>query len=485
MTTQRQRSGRRAFLRAALAALPAGLTVACSNSIGPARLPKSPAKARVVVLAAHAASSAGGQAVPAWVEAARGAVEGLNTHPQPGVRLPPLDFGVFGADQAAGARTVGSSGQPFFNNDAYVDALAQRLTDGVDVLLFNATFPPGALVSLHQRRVLTSLAPLLAHERRQPTDYYPSALLLGRVQGEQLVLPLAVLPQLLRFDAAMLRAAGLGVPPPAQPWPWQQLIDAAQVLAGRARGRAVPQWLCDVTTLAPEIPIWQAGGEVIDVNDAVLLDQPAAIQGVTCWRDLVTRDRLVVPQSGVGAVPKDPARPYAIRAWGGYAASTFATPADADSPDLAAIATSWDVGLGFAPIPVGLPGGITPVTKIELQVGAGISASSRQPEAALAVLRALEAAVGPSLLVSARQPLAMKMLEQGRLDARLASAIAWGMQVGRASAADQVGVGSLLGGLRDVFPGYQHATGADPATACSAVAQALRARLSAMSSQAG
>jgi len=42
------------------------------------------------------------------VEAARGAVEGLNTHPQPGVRLPPLDFGVFGADQAAGARTVGS-----------------------------------------------------------------------------------------------------------------------------------------------------------------------------------------------------------------------------------------------------------------------------------------------------------------------------------------------------------------------------------------
>lgn len=466
---------RRTFLRHAALLVGAGITTGCTFT-PPLRVPTPAAARRLRVLAAYAGSPTAGDAEPSWLPAIRTAVEQLNASPARRSDGAPLDLTIFTADQAPGAYQPQAGGRRLLLLNAYFDALAERAATA-DVLLIDG----GYLLELNQRRLLAPLSDHLAQDlRRHPADYAPSTLTLGQVRGEQLLLPLAVLPQLLHFDGGMFRAAGLTPPPPDLPWTWQQLIDAAPALSRVGLGGAgLPHWPCLAPSLAPEIPIWQAGGEVIGADGAVLVDQLAAVQGATFWQDLVSRYHLFQPSAQPPLPLPHPDRPYAAVASGGFLATWFDLPIAYPAKTIADIGTHWDDGLGVAPIPVGAPGGTTPVTKLDLQLGGGVSASSKQPAAAFTALRELETTTGASFLLSARRSLATKMLEQGPIDRRLASALGWGMAVGRASRADQVGNGLALGTqqLRKVFVGYQNPTPMQPSLACAWAAQVLRQQL--------
>jgi hypothetical protein len=141
-----------------------------------------------------------------------------------------------------------------------------------------------------------------------------------------------------------------------------------------------------------------------------------------------------------------------------------------------AVADQADV-LGFAPIPAGAPTGDVPVTKLDLQVAGAGAARSPQPERAFRALRALEQALAPALLLSAIRPLAARRLKDGSTDPRLAQALGWGMNVGRASGADVLGADALFG-LYTILPGTYStkAPPKPPAEACAEVATLLRYR---------
>jgi ABC-type glycerol-3-phosphate transport system substrate-binding protein len=451
-----------------------GLTAGCALAPLPLQIPVPTVARPLRVLAAYTGSPAGGDSEPSWLPVIRSAVEHVNASALGKRVAARLELAVFSADQAPGAYQRQGDRRVLFAT-AYFDALAERAA-AADVLFVDGD----CLWELDQHQVLAPLTTLLAQDARQhPADYYPTVLTLGQTHGEQLLLPLAVLPQLMHFDGRLFRAAGLTPPPPDQPWTWQQLINAAPALSRVGLGGAgIPHWTCEVPSLAPEIPIWQAGGQVIGADGTVLVDQLAAVQGVTFWQDLVDRYHLIQTSSQPPLPVAHPNLPNATVAWGGFAATWFDLPTAYPAKSIADIGVHWEDGLGVAPIPVGVPGGTLPATKLVMTLGAGVSAASSEPARAFAALRDLEAAAGAGLLLSARRPLAVKMLEQGPIDRRFASALGWGMAVGRVSQADQVGRGTALAmQLGQVFVGYQNPTPLSPTLACAWAAQVLRQQL--------
>lgn len=471
-------ASRRSVLRAAAGALAVGLCSACSapvfSKVGVRR-----ALPTLTVLAATATSPSTGGPEQPWLAPLRAAVDRINATRQDELGAV-LDLRVFTTDQAPGSVTLGSNGQvKSYNTKAYVDALAGAVGERADLLVTAEGDGFGALTNLDHAKVLAALDTYLARERRgQQVDYSPGALGLARIAGRQVALPLQVQPWLMRYDATTFHAVGVAPPSPDRPWTWQQLIDLAPKLVQRdPQTGANVRWAFRVETLPPEVPIWQAGGDIVDPQNAVVLDQPAAVRGVTFWRDLETADHLDAPQTNAQRLTRDPARPHAIGTLGGgFAAATIET-ATRYAYTLADIAKDWDDGLGFAPIPAGAPGGDVPVTKLDLELAGAVAARSRRPDLAFAALRALEQALGPSLLLPAIRPLAAQRLKGDDVDARLATALGWGMAVGRASGADALGIDALLG-LEEVFPGtYSNNVPAKaPAQACADVARLLRYR---------
>ncbi|MGI8913177.1 MAG: ABC transporter substrate-binding protein, partial [Chloroflexota bacterium] len=444
---------RRSALRLLAGFLTVSLCSACSAPIF-SHAPVLRARPKLTLLAAHPGSSAIKTPEPAWLAPLRAAVDHLNATQQDQLGAT-LDLHVFSADQAPGSVTLDITGRvKTVNFTAYTNALAAAVTEQADLVVTAEESYFGALSNLDHASVLKILDAYLARERpNQQVAYYPGALALGRISGRQVALPLQVQPWLMRFDAAMFRAVGLTAPGPDKPWTWQQLIDAQSKLVQRSSTTGANlRWACRVESLPVEAPIWQAGGDVVNGQNAVVLDQPAAIQGVTFWRDLETVYHLDASKTFPPSFKRDPARPYALPTYhGGFAATAFQTLAGYGySP--AEIAQHWEEGLGFAPIPAGAPGGDVPVTKLALQLAGAVAVRSRQPELVFSALRALEQALGPALLLSAIRPLAMQRLKDGSLDARLASALGWGMAVGRASGADVLGTAVLIG-LDEAFPG--------------------------------
>ncbi len=469
---------RRWALGTAAGSLAVGLCSACAAPIfSKGAVVRSLPK--LTVLAAYPGSSSTKTPEPAWLAPLRAAVDHLNAtqRDQLGVVL---DLHTFTADQAPGSLTFDSNGQvKSFTMTTYDTALASAVAEQADLLVTTEGGGLGALTHLDHAKALAALDGYLARERAaQMVDYYPGALELGRVAGRQVALPLQVQPWLMRYDAALYHAIGLAPPAPDKPWTWQQIINTAPKLAKRnPQTGANVRWACRVETVPVEVPIWQAGGDIVNAQNAVVLDQPAAIQGVTFWRDLEVAYRLDAPNTSPPRLIGDHTRPYAIPTLGGgFAAATF-EPITRYGYALANIGKYWDDGLGFAPIPAGAPGGNVPVTKLDLELAGAVAAHSRQPDLAFAALRALEQALGPALLLSAIRPLAAQRLKDSSVDPRLATALRWGMAVGRASGADALGADALLR-LDQIFPGLPRADapGLPPAQVCADVAKLLRYR---------
>jgi hypothetical protein len=468
---------RRSVLQAAASALAVGLCSACSAPIF-SKGSVVRALPKLTILAAYPRSSSG-VAKPAWLTPLREAADHLNATRQDQLGAV-LDLRTFTVDQAPGAVATAGNGQvSSFNMTTYDNALAEAVSEQADVLISMETLGLGMLTQLDHAKVLAALDTYLARERpSQQVDYYPGVLGLGRIAGRQVALPLQVQPWLMRYDAKLFQTIGVGSPPPDRPWTWQQLIDLAPKLVQRdPKTGANLRWACRIETLPVEIAIWQAGGDIVNAQNAVVLDQPAAIQGVTFWRDLEVADQLDAPNTLPPRLTGTRSHPYAIATLGGGFAATTFEPTTRYSYHLADIPKNWDAGLGFAPIPAGAPAGNVPVTKLDLELAGAVAAHSRQPDLAFTALRALEQAIGPALLLSAIRPLASRRLKDGSIDPRLATALGWGMALGRASSADALGA-DALNRLVDVFPGLPRADapGLPPQQLCADVAKLLRYR---------
>ena len=122
-------------------------------------------------------------------------------------------------------------------------------------------------------------------------DFYPALLNAVKFQGRQLALPYRFNVGLLYYNKALFDAANLSYP--TAKWTQSNLVNAGQKLT-KSSGSTSTQW-----GIASTFGWWgewlihvrQAGGEWLQ-DGAVALDSPAAIKGLTFFRDKVSKYKM-------------------------------------------------------------------------------------------------------------------------------------------------------------------------------------------------
>lgn len=95
------------------------------------------------------------------------------------------------------------------------------------------------------------------------------------------------------YNADTLRAVGIDMPQPGQPWDWPTYLDHTQHLL-QGQGDQANQWgyVQEIWDGMAMIWAWAAGGEYVDDTWAptkVTVDSAETVQGVQYWTDFVTK----------------------------------------------------------------------------------------------------------------------------------------------------------------------------------------------------
>lgn len=204
---------------------------------------------------------------PAEVEAFRALIAAFEAvEPAIGIRLEPV---AHAGDQVAKIATAFAAGRP---PDLFL----------MNFRRFGQFAAKGVLEPLGPRAEASSGLTL--------EDFYPQALDAFRFRGEQLCLPQNISNQVVYFNEALFRDAG--VASPLQDWDWDVFLATAKALTRDTDGDGdidvyglgVPT---ELITLAPFV--WQNGAEVVDSLNAptrtVLLDR-AAIEAMRFFIEL-------------------------------------------------------------------------------------------------------------------------------------------------------------------------------------------------------
>ncbi|MEI6407231.1 MAG: hypothetical protein WCO85_06865 [Actinomycetes bacterium] len=147
----------------------------------------------------------------------------------------------------------------------------------------------GDLYIVAQRNLLLDLTPFVKKSKTiNVKDFYPNLYSALAFQGKQLALPYRFNVGLLYYNKTLFDAAKVAYP--AKSWTQKNLIAAATKLTS-ASGSTATQW--GITSTFGWWGEWlihvrQAGGDWLQ-DGAVALDSPAAITGLTFFRDKVTK----------------------------------------------------------------------------------------------------------------------------------------------------------------------------------------------------
>ena len=150
----------------------------------------------------------------------------------------------------------------------------------------------GDLFVAAQKNLLVDLMPYMTKDKTiNSKDFYPALLNAVKFQGRQLALPYRFNVGLLYYNKALFDAANLSYP--TAKWTQSNLVNAGQKLT-KSSGSTSTQW-----GIASTFGWWgewlihvrQAGGEWLQ-DGAVALDSPAAIKGLTFFRDKVSKYKM-------------------------------------------------------------------------------------------------------------------------------------------------------------------------------------------------
>ena len=111
-------------------------------------------------------------------------------------------------------------------------------------------------------------------------------------------LPAETGADVLYYNTDLFRANRLGVP--TSEWRWEDFLGAARALTRDNDGDGLTDqygFLCTGGASGQWLPwVWGAGGQVLDESGArCLIDQPAAVEGIAFYTDLVTKERVALP----------------------------------------------------------------------------------------------------------------------------------------------------------------------------------------------
>jgi multiple sugar transport system substrate-binding protein len=145
----------------------------------------------------------------------------------------------------------------------------------------------GDLFVAAQKNLLVNLSPYIAKDKTiNVKDFYPALLNAVKFQGRQLALPYRFNVGLLYYNKTLFDAADVAVP--TTKWTQKNLIAAGQKLSKSSQWgiASTPGWWGEWL-----IHVRQSGGEWLQ-DGAVALDSPEAINGLTFFRDKVTKYKM-------------------------------------------------------------------------------------------------------------------------------------------------------------------------------------------------
>lgn len=239
------------------------------------------------------------------------------------------------------------------------DAIAQKLpgawATGQGPDLATPNFDPGVLFNYVKTNSLLALDEAVGTgDGKLNTGVFPSAVTTAfTIDGKLYAAPANMATLVLYYNKAMLAAAGVQEPKTAD-----DLVAAARKLT-KSEGGRVSQYgisLADHATIQMwPILQWMNGGDIVDAKGCAVVAQPASVQALTTWADLVTKDKVSpIGQTGADADTLFSARKAAMEINGPWAAAGF---------------KSAGIDLGIAAIPVGAGGPVTLASTVPLAVG--------------------------------------------------------------------------------------------------------------------
>ena len=150
---------------------------------------------------------------------------------------------------------------------------------------------------LHEGELL-DLTPFVVRDRYDVGDFDWRILELFKWDDRLYGLPAEAGAEVLYYNADLFRAHQ--VAPPGPDWEWDDFLGAARALTRDIDGDGLADqygFLCTGGASGQWIPwVWAAGGRVLDPSGTrSLIDQPAAVEGIRFYADLLTRERVALP----------------------------------------------------------------------------------------------------------------------------------------------------------------------------------------------
>lgn len=239
------------------------------------------------------------------------------------------------------------------------DAIGQKLpgawATGQGPDLATPNFDPGVLFTYVKTNSLLPLDEAAGDgDTKLNTSLFPKAVTTAfTIDGKLYAAPANMATLVLYYNKAMLAADGVSVPATAD-----EFAAAAKKLT-KSDGAKVTQYgvsLADHATIQMwPILQWMNGGDIVDAQGCATIAQPASVQALQSWADLVVKDKVSpVGQTGADADTLFSAKKAAMEINGPWAAAGF---------------KAAGIDLGIAAIPVGAGGPVTLASTVPLAIG--------------------------------------------------------------------------------------------------------------------
>jgi multiple sugar transport system substrate-binding protein len=239
------------------------------------------------------------------------------------------------------------------------DAIGQKLpgawATGQGPDLATPNFDPGVLFNYVKTNSLLPLDEAVGDgDGKLNTSLFPEAVGTAfTIDGKLYAAPANMATLVLYYNKAMLAAGGVAVPATGD-----ELAAAAKKLT-KTEGGKVTQYgisLADHQTIQMwPILQWMNGGDIVDAKGCATIAQPASVQALQTWADLVAKDKVSpVGQTGADADTLFSAKKAAMEINGPWAAAGF---------------KAAGIDLGIAAIPVGAGGPVTLASTVPLAIG--------------------------------------------------------------------------------------------------------------------
>ncbi len=236
-------------------------------------------------------------------------------------------------------------------------------------------FPPSLFLQFFRRGFFVDLSTLIRRDKYDLSDFAEQGLIQFAWEGKQIAMPKDCPTRGMFFNLALFQEQGLAQPPTNytdQSWTWERFLDAAQKLT-RDRGGAAQFGFLSGTGYRQWSPwVHGNGGELLN-KDATecTLHEPAAVEALQFLQDLRVKHR-------VWAQPADTQQGATFQL--GRIGITEAAPPTVGTFQREIQGFEWDV----THTPRGKNGKYSASGG---GVGQGISASSKNPEEAWALLK--------------------------------------------------------------------------------------------------